>query len=155
MNIFELNVRNCQEKDLLFVESLLKRNMEEAMFKHWGEKWNSALFWEKTNPASITLIEYKGEPIAFFDAFEEKGFLHLLNMNVVEEFQRQGIGGYMLSLLEKKAQKMRLEKIFLEVFLDNNARLLYEKNGYKYVGKKNHCWIMEKMISIKNTNHKE
>ncbi len=141
-----LSARRCQTDDLLFVHDLLKKNMAETMFRNRGEEWNSDLFWEKTKPGSIIIVEYQDRPIAFFDAFKEGDFLHLLNINVAEEFQNQGIGRYMLALVEGKAREMELMKIILEVFPDNPSRYLYTRYGFNKVGMRDGCWVMEKTI---------
>lgn len=146
MAIFDLNVRSCNIEDLVFVHDLLKRNMEASMFRHWGEAWNSDLFWEKTKADSIIIIEHEGKKIAFFDAVIEGRVLHLININVEKEFQGQGIGGYMLSLAEKKALRLGAEKIALEVFPDNPSVALYEARGFVKVGEENSCFLMEKVL---------
>lgn len=146
MILGKLKVRLCQAEDLYFVHDLLKENMARLMFEQWGRKWDSESFWRKIKPEDITIIEYDAERVAFFQSFDDKGALHLLNIDVAKGFQNRGIGTHMLSLVEEKAREAGMPKIFLEVIPHNPSRYLYTRYGFKKVGMRDGCWVMEKMI---------
>lgn len=73
---------------------------------------------------------------------------------VDKPYQRQGIATALLENLSQNLKPLGVEKIFLEVRRSNeNAQLLYEKNGFKYIavrplyyGGKEDALIMSKII---------
>jgi ribosomal protein S18 acetylase RimI-like enzyme len=149
--INDLALRDCSSDDLIFVHDLLIKNTGIYIDKYWGG-WDDKLFWEKTNKDSIVILEYHGQKIAFFDRKIEEGVMHIMNIDVAEEFLKQGIGSFILSLIEKEAYEAKARKIALEVFTDNPSVSLYERNGFEKVctdGKpiiKDDCFSMEKLL---------
>jgi RimJ/RimL family protein N-acetyltransferase len=63
---------------------------------------------------------------------------HVANFGIAikEEFREVGIGQEMMKEIEKHAERLGIEKIFLEVFdINDRARYVYEKMGYHEVGR--------------------
>lgn len=63
------------------------------------------------------------------------GEAHLLNITVVPDWQRRGIGTELTRFFMKLARDYGAEKMFLEVRPSNTAaRALYGRNGFEEVG---------------------
>ena len=63
---------------------------------------------------------------------------HVANFGIAikEGFREVGIGQEMMKEIEKHADRLGIEKIFLEVFdINDRARYVYEKMGYHEVGR--------------------
>jgi ribosomal-protein-alanine N-acetyltransferase len=59
----------------------------------------------------------------------------IITIGVAPNARRQGIGSAILCIIEKNVKNQGVNKIFLEVALNNIAgKKLYENNGYKVVG---------------------
>lgn len=63
---------------------------------------------------------------------------HVANFGIAikEGFREVGIGQEMMKEIEKHAERIGVEKIFLEVFdINDRARYVYEKMGYQKIGR--------------------
>ena len=59
----------------------------------------------------------------------------IITIGVAPNARRNGIGSTLLTIIEKNIKNQGVNKIFLEVALNNIAgKKLYENNGYKVVG---------------------
>ncbi len=59
----------------------------------------------------------------------------IITIGVAPNARRNGIGSALLTIIEKNIKNQGVNKIFLEVALNNIAgKKLYENNGYKVVG---------------------
>jgi len=60
--------------------------------------------------------------------------LHIRQLQILPEFQRQGVGSKILMVVKKKALQLQLP-ITLNVLLKNPARGLYLRHGFQIEGK--------------------
>lgn len=59
-----------------------------------------------------------------------------IGLMVDKDFRREGIGGFLLNLIFKKAKELGVRTVSLDVFSDNEAgRVLYQKLGFKEWGR--------------------
>ena len=62
---------------------------------------------------------------------------HLLNISVLRQRQRQGLGAMLLNWIEHDARSRGATQFFLEVRPSNTAALgLYERSGYLQIGRR-------------------
>lgn len=141
----KFKIRNCTDKDYIFVYNLLKRNMKALFEKHWGG-WNPKVFRQSFNKNNTKIIEYKTKKVAFYDLKFKKNFSYIHNVQVSGLMQGKGLGTFLMSLMEKETKKHKLKKIRLKVFKDNLARKLYLKIGYKQIKDEGSAIILEKSI---------
>lgn len=63
------------------------------------------------------------------------GEAHILNLCVANEFQRRGLGRYLLETMLEEAKALDVENVFLEVRPSNYPAItLYEQLGFNEVG---------------------
>ncbi len=61
------------------------------------------------------------------------GSMHLFALDVGREWRNQGIGGRLVERVLDEARGRSLERVFLEVRIDNPARHLYQRIGFRRV----------------------
>lgn len=67
-------------------------------------------------------------------AREPTGVAHIVTIDVLQEFRRQGVGTKLMSVAETWARKTRMQLIYLETAEDNlAAQKFYEGRGYRKV----------------------
>jgi ribosomal-protein-alanine N-acetyltransferase len=77
---------------------------------------------------------------------------HIITINVAVAYRRKGIGTRMLSEIETILKQKGIAEIQLEVREDNSAALkLYQKNGYKRIGKLENYYGRKHGLHLKKT----
>ena len=75
------------------------------------------------------------ELLGYFVAMKGVDEVHLLNITVAPDYQRQGFARLMLDALTLWSRGQNAEWLWLEVRISNTrARQVYEQYGFKYVG---------------------
>lgn len=142
-----LEIKIAKEKDLNFIKNtykllditmtnLLKQLMDvgddEGEEKHSNQYWMD-LIQEKTG---YILIAFQGEKptgMAVVEKKEEQE-VHLEDLLVWPDLQKQGIGKLLIKEAKDYASKKGYKKMSLNVLSNNeNARYLYEKQGFQEV----------------------
>ncbi|KRH99323.1 ribosomal protein S18-alanine N-acetyltransferase [Curvibacter sp. PAE-UM] len=76
-----------------------------------------------------------GELLGYYVAMQGVDEVHLLNITVAPEYQRQGWGRVMLDALALWARGLGAQWLWLEVRLSNTRAIaIYESHGYRRVG---------------------
>ena len=65
------------------------------------------------------------------DRYVRQGYLAHLHINILEQYQRQGIGTELMQTLENKLREMFVEGVYLICGQKSSARPFYEKMGYE------------------------
>lgn len=138
-------IRECKRGDYEVIHNITKNNMKDLVEKYWGG-WSSKKFKSTLNKKNIKIVEYDNTIIGFYDIEPQKNLLHIRNMQLVSSFQGQGIGSFLMSLVEKEAKHRGFKKITLRVFKSNPAKEFYLKLGYKITKKDKNSAVMEKII---------
>lgn len=142
-----LEVKKATEKDLNFIKdtykllditmtNLLKQLMDISEDKeeeeHTDKYWEDLIL-EKTG---YVLIAFQGEiptGMVVVEKMEEEE-AHLEDLLVCPNFQKQGIGEFLLKEAKYYASKKGYKKISLNVLSNNeNARHLYKKQDFQEV----------------------
>ena len=135
-------IRAYTEVDFLYTHDLHLQNMKYFVDKYWGD-WNSAIF-KKDVAADITwIIEYVKQTAGFF-VLSLSPKAHLKNIQIHSSFQNKGIGQFVLKHCEQESKEKGFNELFLEVFLENRAKKLYERLGYTTYKKTNSHYMMKK-----------
>lgn len=81
------------------------------------------------------LVDDDDELLGYHVAMPGVGELHLLNLTVAPEHQRQGHAQTLLDVLEERCRERRLATLWLEVRVGNErARHVYRQRGFAEVG---------------------
>lgn len=81
------------------------------------------------------VLDRDGEVVGYGVMSVVAGEAHLLNICVVEELRRQGIGRQLVDYLLMRARAFRAERMFLEVRPSNDSALnLYHAMGFDVLG---------------------
>lgn len=139
-----IKIRSYTEKDYQYTHDLHRKNMKMYVDKYWGG-WDSEIYRRDVCPEITWIIEYEGRKVGFFILhFETKA--HLKNIQISPAFQNRGLGSQALEYCEMESINRGFEYLFLEVFLENPARLLYERTGYRTYGKTKSHYLMKKKL---------
>lgn len=67
--------------------------------------------------------------------------LHIRQLQILPEYQNQGVGAKVITAVIKKAQLLQLP-ITLNVLINNPAKHLYQRHGFKIIGKTDLEYLM-------------
>lgn len=117
------------EEDLGFIIETYNENIESL---HGAcrdfDSWKKLL----SDKKSVYYIVYERKPVAWFRIDFETDELWLGMLQVKPAYHRQGIGKYILSVVEGLAEKEGFRKIGIHTTEDNlTARALYLSAGYE------------------------
>lgn len=124
----ELEYYLASKSDLPFIIETYNKNIaalhgENRSFKQWEEIF--------LNPDTKYYIVKKEVPVAWFRLEIENDIMWLGMLQVSPEYQRQGIGKYIISLVESLATDCKIKTVGIHTTEDNlPARGLYESAGY-------------------------
>lgn len=80
-------------------------------------------------------VVHEGEAVAMGRVISDGGwYFHVVDMAVVPEHQRQGIGDAMLSWLLEQIDEAAPEHAFVSLMADPPGRRLYERHGFTDTG---------------------
>lgn len=124
-----LTYRSYTDVDYKFAHDLHRENMLEYIKKYWGS-WNSEIFRRDLRPDITWIIELNKQKIGFFIlSFNEKAVL--MNIQIKAEFHSKGIGKAAIKYCEQVCINHDYTELYLQVFLNNPARTLYERLGFE------------------------
>tara|TARA_Y100000310_G_scaffold97848_1_gene95517 strand:- start:388 stop:837 length:450 start_codon:yes stop_codon:yes gene_type:complete len=145
LNNQKFSIRKCRKEDYRFVYELTKKNMYSLYVKHWG-KWNSKVFRDNFDVKKIKIVEFDGRKIGFYSFEIRKNSSHINDLQIAYSMQGKGLGSFLIHLMEKETKKRKIGKIRLRVFVDNKAKKLYMKLGYKIVIDEDSSVVLEKNV---------
>ena len=146
----DLKIRPYTEADYQYTHDLQKENVISYIDKYWGG-WNSDIFRRDVCPDITWIIECDGQMAGFFVlSLKEKA--HLRNIEIAAAFRNKGLGSQVMDHCERESVKKGFNELYLEVFLDNPARSLYERLGYKTYRVSETHYMMKKQLKKPVTN---
>lgn len=130
-----------------FIQTYAVHNTEENLNHYLETNFNNAqLLNELENPAEAYFILFEEEaamgyiklnyncPPDNFDS-EATDWIEIQRIYVLEEYQKRGLGKYLLQIAVEEAQKRDTTYIWLGVWEKNqNAIQFYLKNGFSIIG---------------------
>jgi len=81
------------------------------------------------------------QSIGWLAIAEHGDHLELVDLHLLPEYQRQGIGSYVIKQLIARAQQQQIA-VRLEVLKVNPARTLYERLGFTVIGETATHYVM-------------
>jgi ribosomal-protein-alanine N-acetyltransferase len=110
-------------------------HVEQRAYSH---PWNRANFIDALHSGyQAQMLTANGQLLGYFVAMKGVDEVHLLNITVAPEFQRQGWARILLDALAIWARGQGAQWLWLEVRVSNERALrIYEAHGYRRVGQR-------------------
>ncbi|MDH4568070.1 GNAT family N-acetyltransferase [Pseudomonas sp. BN414] len=145
MSTFELNLRPITEADLCFLRQLYATTRAEEMASTgWNQPAIDAFlaqqfdaqhryYQEHYHDAQFSLICHQEQPIGRLYVFRGPSTFNLMDIALLPEWQRHGIGTRFLDALIREADEAgKAIRLFVEA--TNPARRLYDRFGFVVTG---------------------
>lgn len=142
-----LNLRPATEADSEFCYDVKKQALGHYVAQVWG--WDET-FQREFHRADFELrrpdvVVYRDLDIGTIEITSHGDSLHLGEFYLLPEFQRQGIGTFLLERVIAEATE-KARPIRLEVLKINPVLSLYQRHGFVVVGQREHHFLMERAI---------
>ena len=122
-----MEYRIATEGDIPFITEVYNENLESLHGVYQDEGcWQELL----SDKSCAYYIVWEDRPVAWFRLEAEDGLLWLGMLQVKPDFQRKGVGKYVLSVFEAIAKEQGYAKVGIHTTEDNAARALYSGAGY-------------------------
>lgn len=156
-----MKIRPALESDLVFLENIEKitfsafqRSSKDSIAKSIKSKFQEVYIVESD--------EEPPKPIGVLVLFKYKKSLRIYSISVLPNYQRQGIGNYLLNHVFEIAKQQNFERIILEVYSENTTLInWYKAKGFKplhtvkdYYEKGKNALKMEMKLPIKDSQSK-
>ena len=141
----KISYKKIGVEDLEFIENLQEENTNEIN-NIWTRRELNDHINKKT---SFSRISKHGKKIVGFSiSLYSENFMDVFLIFVAPKFRRRGIAQNFLKDIKKFCKLHLINKIILEVNEDNQAaNILYQKFGFKKVGKRKDYYFMNKKKS--------
>ena len=141
----KISYKKIGVEDLEFIENLQEENTNEIN-NIWTRRELNDHINKKT---SFSRISKHGKKIVGFSiSLYSENFMDVFLIFVAPKFRRRGIAQNFLKDIKKFCKLHLINKIILEVNEDNQAaNILYQKFGFKIVGKRKDYYFMNKKKS--------
>lgn len=128
-----------------FIRALTKENFYDIISRTIG--WNESLYQQEPRfPDRYRMVQRNEQTIGFFCIREEADYLYIHTIQLVPSLRGQGIGTALLQYIDGLARSKELRSIYLSVFKENRAQLLYRKLGYTPIENDEYFIRMEKVL---------
>jgi ribosomal protein S18 acetylase RimI-like enzyme len=127
----------CQQ-----VHHLAYREVVVRQFGQWNETLQDSFFEKYWNSLALQIIEFEGRSVGCFSREIHHDDISINEIEVLPQYQRQGIGTQLLVQQLDEARRVRLP-IRLQVLRENRARNLYKRLGFKAYDKTETHLLME------------
>jgi ribosomal protein S18 acetylase RimI-like enzyme len=131
----DYSLRPASKDELSALYAIHRAAMEDYVARTWGA-WDDA--WQRRHfeehwPGVRLAIEAATELAGFLDLDEQGASIHVVNIEIRPESQRNGIGSALLRAIQQRAE-IKGVPVTLQVLKVNPARSLYERLGFKLTG---------------------
>ena len=134
--IDDVTLRDCREEDRAFVWEVRRQALREYVAALWGwdEEAQHQKFEQRFTPAGHQIILAGGRDVGLLQVVDEGTHLVVGKIELLPEFQRQGIGTVLLTRILGEARSRGIP-VRLQVLRTNTpARRLYERLGFVVSG---------------------
>lgn len=141
----KISYKNIGVEDLEFLENLQEEHTNEIN-NIWTRRELNDHINKKTSFSRIS--KYGKKIVGFSISLYSENFMDVFLIFVAPEFRRRGIAQNFLKDIKKFCKSHFINRIILEVNEDNQAaNILYQKFGFKKVGKRKDYYFMNKKKS--------
>jgi ribosomal protein S18 acetylase RimI-like enzyme len=150
-NPFGFGERKCTKQDYSFCYNLTKKTLFPFIAKFVKpDKKRFDNDFHKVYRQIMILVKGK-QRIGFYHITKddhERNTLYVVRIFLLPSYQRRGIGRFLMGYFETLGHR----KIKLQVWENNPAFKFYKKIGYRVKQKKDHRYLMEKILKRSNSN---
>ena len=141
-----IRTRAARDSDHGFLKQLHHRAYREVVtrqFGTWVESDQDAWFEQGLREAQFRIVEQGKVAIGAIGAHTAQDHVYLAELQILPEFQNQGIGGALLVAELERARALGLP-VRLRVLRQNRARKLYERHGFEVTGETETHYLLER-----------
>jgi ribosomal protein S18 acetylase RimI-like enzyme len=136
-------LRRVNEADSDFLYRLKRACLKEYVTAIWG--WDEAQqrrrFDNTFDPAASEIVVAFGRDVGQYSVEVLPGEIYLSGLYVLPAYQRQGLGSRILGDLLATARRLECQ-VRLQVLVDNPARNLYKRLGFRVANRTETHYIM-------------
>jgi ribosomal protein S18 acetylase RimI-like enzyme len=141
----EISLRRASENDLDFLwwlhRATMRRYVEQTW--SWDDESQERRFRHKFEPERIQIVLHRGSPIGALSIEDGCSRVFLSTIEIAPEYQRRGIGTYLIRRLGGKADAVNVP-LELQVLKVNPAKRLYERLGLTVIGETDTHYLMRR-----------
>jgi GNAT superfamily N-acetyltransferase len=139
-----LELRPATHEDQDFCFFVLKATMRAYVEQIWGwdDEWQRTYFASRYDPALNQVILLDGVDVGVFSVEERADELFVSRLYILPAYQRRGIGTCLLQSVLDKGKTLG-RPVRLQVLVNNPARRLYERLGFRPTGETATHLVME------------
>jgi ribosomal protein S18 acetylase RimI-like enzyme len=143
-----MNLRATKPEDFDFLYCLHRAAIKDYVAQIWGwdEAWQEERFRQQFNPSAYQIIISQDQDVGMLSVRETPSEIFLSNIEVLPEFQGQGIGSSAIRLVLEDAER-RGKPVMLQVLKINPARRLYERLGFWVIGETATHYLMKAVLN--------
>jgi len=136
----KMKIRNALPEDFDFILKLTRRNMGRIVTEEWNADWekdvepNFVNLWKTEGKKKIIEVDTRCVGYFWFEQHPEEKELFINSIQIVEQFQRTGVGTEVISWLLKEASHHNLDCVRGIVQKNNDhARNFFRRNGFRFI----------------------
>jgi GNAT superfamily N-acetyltransferase len=140
-----INLRPISNNDFEFiykVTEITMRTYVELTWKKWDDEQQRTLIYDSINASADQIIQLDGQDVGCFAVERHPTHLQLTKLYLLPQFQRRGIGTFLLQQLIAEAKQRQLP-LRLRVLAINPARQFYQQQGFVVREQTKERWVME------------
>ncbi|MFW9902601.1 MAG: GNAT family N-acetyltransferase [Candidatus Thorarchaeota archaeon] len=131
----KIELRQAKYEDYSYLYELKKRTLKKYISNTWGwdENWQKKYFSTNFNPDLLKIIIKGGNEIGCISIIDEDNQIFLSLIEILPEYQNQGIGSKLIKDLLIKAENLN-KPVYLQVLKTNEkVKKLYLRLGFSII----------------------
>ncbi len=152
----KMKIRNALPKDFDFILKLTRQNMERIVTREWSADWekdvepNFVNMWKAQGEKRIIEVDTHRVGYFWFEQLPEPKEIFINSIQIVEQFQRKGLGTEVINWLLKEARNRNLNCVSGVVQKNNaHARKFFAKNKFEFIEETKSGILMERRVDAK------
>ncbi len=152
----KMETRDAHPEDFEFILKLTRHNMERIVTEEWNANWekdvepNVVNAWKAQGEKKIIEVDNRRVGYFWFEQHPEKKEIFINSIQIVEQFQRKGLGTEVINWLLKEARNHNLEFVRGVVQKNNaHAKEFFERNKFKFIEETESGILVERRVDIK------
>jgi ribosomal protein S18 acetylase RimI-like enzyme len=142
----DIDFRAALAEDFEFLFRLHKEVMREYVEDTWGawdDDWQRDDYRKQFLPGNLQIIQVQGRDIGALFIQERAEEIFIASLEILPEYQRQGIGSAVMQGLVEAAAKQDKPVALQVLKVNRGARSLYQRLGFGVTGENDTHYIMD------------